>query len=253
MQKSIVLNKIPIYDYTCILMNQQVMRLQVNSIRLHHHDVYTEFTNKLALLWMDDKHKILDYAIHTCSTISVATHQEKTIEDTEGDEGVDIPAGEHRHQHVYGGVDEAGLLGAPQLDNACSKQDSEQRAIGAGVRHEALCQLVPVEIPLLTPYVGPSKPQEGAPSSHETPGGTLITFVCQTMTIVVHMQMELLEWRAGRLSHPSWLRLTHNHCSVTADLGVPPPTDILTHCYPDHNTSRPHPPSPKFSTPIGSP
>ena len=64
-KKYVVQNSLTIDHFRDCLFNQQPQMRQMNVIRSHMHDVYSERVNKVALSHEDDKRIILEDKIHT--------------------------------------------------------------------------------------------------------------------------------------------------------------------------------------------
>ena len=62
---SVVKKTITFDDYKRCLFNKEQQMRQMNVIRSHKHDVYTETVNKIALSPFDDKRHICEDGIHT--------------------------------------------------------------------------------------------------------------------------------------------------------------------------------------------
>ena len=64
-KKVVVKNDITFQDYKNCVLNKETQMRQMNIIRSHKHDVYTERVNKVALSYEDDKRIILEDGVHT--------------------------------------------------------------------------------------------------------------------------------------------------------------------------------------------
>ena len=64
-KKNVVKKSITHEDYKNCLFTKREQSRKMNVIRSHHHDIYTEEVNKIALSADDDKRVIMEDGIHT--------------------------------------------------------------------------------------------------------------------------------------------------------------------------------------------
>ena len=75
-KKNVVKNSITHNDYRECLFTKREQSRKMNVIRSHHHDIYTEEVNKIALSASDDKRVIMDDGI---STLAYGHHTLKLV------------------------------------------------------------------------------------------------------------------------------------------------------------------------------